>query len=583
MPTTTKTRRSTRTTRPSSDPEAEAAEALADAQAVVDAVAANSILDALAKGRWDQRSFARDVLGVDAHEGQQALFDLVIAREPDGYSPAHLTIACSAGNRAGKTLGLAIVVAHQTLYKMGLPPARYADEDTARAWTLAPYDWYHFGLSQEVSELLHQELVRILTGVHEAQKRRGCPLTEALGEDVAEWDRKERGEWAWFKWSPLLGGGEVHFRTTGERALSTLGRDMNGWSWDEPAFDANLMFIFDEVLNLRRMSTGGQAILIATSTEGSEEYHTLWSRGDPSDPARSPDYASLRMSTRQNVGYGISPEMFERMLRSVPAELVPQNIDGYFIEARAAYFARSSVDKAFSAGRDLPEYAAYERGHRYAHGIDPALTYDSTWSIVLDITDPDCWVGVSAQRRTGRQTAESIVSLAAFSHHEYAQQGQCWTAIDATGFGGKVFASLLKSAHVPATNIEFGGKSIVKQRLLNNTRAALDGGRLVLPRAGLWLILRQQLLAYKLSDRKLSTDAVMALVVAIRIALRQQYGTGKALPFDYFYPQASPRPLQSPDRAVSSAPEPPRPYVDDRALRLDSLATASVRRMSGPR
>lgn len=553
----------------------ESEDPVSDAVEVISALTSSSIATTLSASRWNMRRFSTDVLGINAHTGQKALFDLAVSRLSDGYSPAYLTICCSAGNRAGKTLGLAIIVAHQTLYKMGLPAPVIGDDSSLKTWSTAPYDWYHFGISQEVTELLHLELRRILLGVHEAQKGAGCPLTEALGPDVAEWDRKERGEWAWFKWSELLGGAEIHFRTTGEKALSTLGRDMNGWSWDEPAFDPNLTFIFDEVLNLRRMSTGGQAILIATATEGSVAYEELFLRGDVLAPDRQPDYASLRMSTRQNVGYGISKPQFDRMLRTIPESLVPQNIDGYFIEARQSYFAKQSVTQAYV--HDLPAYTPFVRSHVYAHGVDPAISYDSTWSVVLDITDPERWVGVSAKRRSGRQTAESIIGLCSDVHHEYAQGGRCATAIDATGFGGKVFRSLLQSARTPVTAVEFGGKASVKQKMLANLRTALDSGRLYLPQSGEWLLLRRQLLAYKLADRKLDTDAVMALMLAVKMAARSIYGDGRPLSFDYFGENI---PSRVPSVA-STAPEVPRPYVDDRVLRLNSLDTATVVPLSG--
>jgi len=563
------------TTRTRSTPPTSADEQEVVANAVVETVAAQDILQRIAKGRWNIGYFASEVLGIDPHAGQEAMFDAAILRLSDGYTPAFLTQCVSAGNRAGKTLGLMVIVAHQTLYKMGLPPPIQGDDASAKVWSTAPYDWYHFGISQEVCELLHMELVRVLVGIHEAQKGRGCPLTEALGQDVAEWDKKERGEWAWFKWSHLLGGAEIHFRTTGEKALSTLGRDMNGWSWDEPAFDPNMRFIFDEVLNLRRMSTGGQAFLIATATEGSQEYEDLWQRGNELAPDREPDYISLRMSTRDNIGYGITQDRFDRMLRTIPPTLVPQNIDGYFIEARQTYFAKSSIEAAFTG--DLPERVGWKPGRRYAMGLDPAITYDSTWSVVLDITDQGRWVGVSAQKRTGRQTAESIVGLAADQHHEYAQGGMCVSGVDATGFGGKVFKSLLQSAHVPMTPVEFGGRTAVKRRLLANTRTALDTGRLLLPRTGIWLQLRKQLLAYKLDDRRLDTDAVMALVIAVKMATRQMYGPTSALPFDYFTPPPSTHLQPPPSEGVDSAPVPPP--VDDRVLRLGSLHTATVVRL----
>jgi hypothetical protein len=115
-------------------------------------------------------------------------------------------------------------------------------------------------------------------------------------------------------------------------------------------------------------------------------------------------------------------------------------------------------------------------------------------------------------------------------------------------------------------------------RLLANLRSALESGRLVLPRTGLWLELRRQLLGYKLNDKKLQTDAVMALVVAVRMALRSSGQGGTTLRFDYFND-----PLPSrPPAAVDSPERQPRRYVDDRVLRLDSLTTASVARIGSP-
>jgi hypothetical protein len=539
---------------------------------------ASNFLDLLAECRWDVRRFALDVLGVNVHAGQGDLLDLVLARLDDGYSPAYLTTVCSAGNRAGKTLGLAICVAHSTLYKMGVRPPEVADESDLKRWSDAPYDWYHFAMQQDTAELLLLELQRLMQGIHPAQKGRGCPLTDNLGPDVAEWDRKERGDWGWFKWSPLFGGGEVHFRTTSEKALGTLGRDMNGWSWDEAAFDPNLLFVYDEVLNLRRMSTGGQAVLIGTATEGSHQYEDLWERGDPLAPDRQPDYMSLRMSTRQNIGYGISQSMFDRMIRTVPPTLVPQNIDGYFIEARAQYLATEAVNRVFDIGlkRELAVHTPAAPGRRYAHGLDPALTYDSTWSVVLDITDSHEWVGVHAARRTGRQTAESIVGLAYDINREYNAFHGLTTGIDATGFGGKVFRSLLTSASVPATPVEFGGRSTSKIRLLNNMRSAVESGRIVLPKEGIWLELRRQMLGYKVKDRGLPTDAVMALVVAIRMALRALAVEGRPVEFDYF---GGGQGLSARKPGVDSGASKPHRYVDDRLARLGTLPTATVASM----
>jgi hypothetical protein len=484
--------------------------------------------------RWDLDRFASEVLGIDPHPGQQRFFNAVLSRDASRYKPAHLTIFVSAGNRAGKTLGLAIAVLHSVFYKIGLPQPDPTSRSSLTKWANAGYVAYHFAIQQETSEIVWEEIVKILNSTHEAQRRGGCPLTETLGMGVALTDKKYHGDYRWIQFSPVFGGGEIHFRTTGEKALGGLGKDMNLISYDECAFDPNLDFVFNEVLNMRRLSTSGQLILISTPTEGITAFADLWATGDPASIDRDPDRISLRMSTRDNVGYGIEPDMFDRIIGQVPLALVPQNIDGYFIEGREQFFATESIERSFRD--DLPDLVPAVPKHRYAQGVDPAMTQDSTWSIMLDTTNPNRLVGVAATYRHGRQTADTLVAIASNQHFAYNRADigcYCHTGIDSTGFGGKVFRSMLTGLS-PLTSVEFGGRRSTKLRLLNNLRSALDNGRIVFPRSGVWLILRRQLLGYKLADRKLQQDAVMALAVALHIAGRMVGDNQKAPEFDFF-------------------------------------------------
>ena len=53
---------------------------------------------------------------------------------------------------------------------------------------------------------------------------------------------------------------------------------------------------------------------------------------------------SLRMSTRENIGYGLDEVTFDRLIEDMPEYLIPQNIDGFAIEAKRAFFgARPSI------------------------------------------------------------------------------------------------------------------------------------------------------------------------------------------------------------------------------------------------
>lgn len=486
------------------------------------------------RARWDVGFFCERFLGFKPHPGQRRLFDAYIKRDESRWRPRYLTISTAAGNRAGKTLGLAVVILHSVLFKMGKHPPNPLDPKSVERWIALGYDWYHFGVHSEVAELVFYEIVKLLSGTHEAQPN-GCPINDALGRSVADWSKKYRGEYLMVKFHPLLGGGTIHFRTTGERAIGSLGKDMDGESFDECAFEPNFPFIIDEVLHMRRLSTGGQLFLIGTMTEGITDFADKWAEGDPTTPDKKIDSFSLRISTRENIGYGIDEEMFDRLVAAMPAYLIPQNIDGYPIESREAFFGAQSVEQVFD--NSMPAQEPAQRGHRYVQGVDPALTFDSTWSIVLDISGSQ-WRGVWADRLTGRQTSLVVAALALHAHNAYTDTSKrvtCHTGLDATGFGGKMFRDLLP---IPVRMVEFGGTKQKKLHLLNALKKVIEEGKLRLPKDGKWLGVRRQLLGYKLDDRKIEQDAVMALAVAVDVAGRNPFASSTSVPFDYFDPSS---------------------------------------------
>jgi hypothetical protein len=245
-----------------------------------------------------------------------------------------------------------------------------------------------------------------------------------------------------------------------------------------------------------------------------------------------PDRMSLRMSTRDNIGYGIDQNMFDRLVRSMPAELIPQNIDGYFIEGRRAFFNAIAVDRSFKPG--IPETIPPQHGHRYVLGIDPAASHDETWALVIDVTTPGHYYGVHAQKRGGRQSIPALITLLKDIHRAYNSNGaQCSSALDSSGFGGKVIRDLLSDIH-PLRNVEFGGTQRKKLRILTDMKGLIEQSRFTFPRTGIWLHLRRQLLAYRLDDKVLKTDAVMGLVVAGTEIVRNPGNAVEHLPFDIF-------------------------------------------------
>jgi hypothetical protein len=489
--------------------------------------------------RWDVEKYAA-LLGVKVHPGQTRFYDAMLRREKHGIKAAYLNVALAAGNRAGKTLALAIILLHHGHFKIGLPsPADDSDEAVGK-WRSHPWHAYHFGVQQEIADLVWQEMQMLLDGVHPAQKGGGCPLTTWLGRKVITTDKKERGEYRWVKFDPLLGGAEIHFRTTNEKAIGQLGKDMNLISYDECGFDPNLTWIVNEVLHMRRLSTAGQLILISTPSESFQQFSDEWHKGDPENPLRAPYHISVRMSTRENIGYGVGQQEFDRLVAAMPQHLVPQNVDGFFIEGRNAFFNAEAVELCFDP--DLPVHIPPTAKHMYVQGVDPAMSYDATWSITLDYTAGDRVLGVQAIRREGKQSLPKLVELITNTHTSYnGGSARCMTACDTSGMGGKVFKEALQDLH-PFRAVEFGGVKSRKMKLLTDLKGYIESGRLRFPKAGPWLELRRQLLSYRLDDRNLRTDAVMALAVAVKQLVSGSASLADSAPsqaFDFYTERAT--------------------------------------------
>ena len=490
----------------------------------------NDVALDLARGRSDIEFFALRWLGIQGNPGQVNWWKACSERDETNYRPRYITTVVSAGNRAGKTLAMAVVCLHHALYKLGIPNPNPNDPESAVRWSNAPYEWYHVGIQQETAELVFREVEAILGGNHPAQKGRGCPLSKELGK-IIDTSKKYRGEYPWIKFHPVVGGASIHFRTTQDRAKALLGKDMNGISFDEAAFEPHLVMIYQEVLNLRRLSTGGPLHFIGTPSEGINDYSELWEKGNPENPARDDKFISFRLSTRDNIGYGLTQENFDDVVRQQAPYLIPQNIDGYFIEARDAFFWSQSILAAY---KSLDAEIAPVRNHRYVQGVDPGISHDATWSITLDITDRRKIRGVRIRKRSGKQSISAVVNMVREGHLLYSQDGAfCTTIVDSTGLGGRLFQQEFSMIR-PLRGFDFGGTKAKKVELLNDLKAVIDKGQIEFPIGGAWDELKRQLLIYRLDDKKLEQDAVMALAIAVRHALRNPEKGVENPTFTYF-------------------------------------------------
>lgn len=473
--------------------------------------------------------FAEEILGIHLNAAQKRWFRFLKPGEA-GWEWRYKLMMVVAANQIGKTVGLAILILWACLYKIGIPTDSYDQ------WLRAPYQWFHVGPDQNRAYLVLQDIEAILKGAHLAQLNREtmefrpCRLPAGMVVIRNNIETYYRGLEFW-------NGAIAQFRTTEDRAKSLLGRRANGISFDEAAFEPNLKVVVSEVLLMRTISTGGPVILVSTP-DGINDFFELVSTvldegtKDPFDTTwHTEDRALVWATIADNIGFGVTQEEVDRMEANLDPVTKEQQLRGAFLEPSEAFFVPSAqIVKAFR--EDLPESQSPKPGHKYVIFCDPSVSSDPTAIVVLDITVLP-WVGVHYEWLRKPIGLNALV-VKLFNLHVLFNGARdplgripnSWavTGWDATSMGGAMIRESLAGIS-PSAPINFGGTSKIKFDALTDLRAALARGRLILPAS--WTRAKREILNYRIEDKKIEQDSVMALAGAVKVAVENR-GPGVA-------------------------------------------------------
>jgi hypothetical protein len=489
------------------------------------------------KGKDDPEFFAEEILGVKLNWAQKRWFKL--CSRMVGNDWFFRRIWHLAANQIGKTVGLAILILWAANYKKGLPQGNWD------FWLSSPYLWLHLAPSHPISLLTRDDLKLLVEGAHPAQfdretgKRRPFRWPKGWAQEVKFGD----GQYAGFK---LWNGAEVHFRTTADGARGIQGMRANGVSMDECAYEDNLIAILKGTIKMRLASTGGPFWGVSTSN-GPNDYYELITEvmqtGSNTFHERVWEAPKRRAACvvshiTDNAGFGLSHEEVEFMIQDQKDDpMSQQTLWGGFVMPQDTFFVpTSNILQSWVKG--LQQREGPQNNHRYVIFWDPSVAGagDPTVCIVLDVTRRP-WRGVWMRRWEQPMQVDALLQemLKVHAHWNTAKDNvgfppRAITGYDATSMGGKILTQSLERM-TPKRPFNFGGPK-AKINALTNMRAALSRHDVWIPET--WLRLQREVLTYRLDDKKLVQDCVMAMAGALQIAA-QTAGTAGNKKFSTAY------------------------------------------------
>lgn len=455
------------------------------------------------RGRFSIPQFARDFLDIESFPHQVQWFTESV------WAVERVFVA---GNRAGKTFSSAIKHLHHLIYQTRQPKYAHMTQRFIRVNVALSLDMAQIAYQIAVNKAQDSPLYRQFI-LEEECKAYPFPVF-VVGDG-------RRGKKGWRS--------ELWARSTASGAKFLLGKDVDGFSFDECAFQPDGREVVEKVLLMRLADRSG-TIDYVSSPNGKNWFYDLFEETQkPPHLQRPPNYFyGMTSSSYSNCAIDhdrlrINEERFSEAERK-------QNIMGVFADVNGV-FSGTSIENCYR-GVDYSLPIAPASGALYLKAWDFAALRDSTVGIVLRIDKKPCEV-VDVIRMGGDGSGigfvgeDGIYEQVAKTHATYPGV----TYGDSTGPAGKmILESLFKTYGVPMKESDISGsRGRAKENLIAAGRQALDGRKIVFPYVPQTQKLVSQLRYYQLKDENIATDYVMAFCILAE-ALRKELMEDDPLP-----------------------------------------------------
>jgi hypothetical protein len=432
------------------------------------------------------------------HEGQRKWLR-------EAFAPINVLVP---GNRFGKST--VVAMRHLWFAFTKFMPAPVAAED----WLRLRYETISLAYSSEQANIVFNSIRSIVND----------PIFRPFVKSVRE---------SPYPKITLYNGSVIHVRSAHDNGKFIDGFAYQYCSIDEAGYIDDLKNLMNGVI-IMRLAGGGVIDLLGTpkgiSSNGLYWYAT---RG----LSRVKRYYGMRGSIYDNPFLAEDDiRMRDDLIRTSDPNLRRQVIEGDFVDYEGLAFKRDQRENMFR--ESLTGHTPYVEGHDYVQAWDLGRRTDWTVGITLDVTS-EPWV-LADFVRLNQVPWEEIyrqIDAKAKEYHVHLPR------IDATGPGGDVIEEELYKRGIPVEGYKVSTGAL-KLDLINTLQTVLDFGREQVgmdywtdeggtvheipvlddpdPEKGTWGLLRippiTQLVdefgVYKLDDKKLTQDCVMAVALA---------------------------------------------------------------------